>query len=107
MLAYKLLSKRKDGSYGPLFINTRQRIPLNRWLKAENHPTKGFAVRPGWHCTSFTEAPHLVMSPKGKHPRVWCLVEISGKITRIERPLQQGGTWWLTSKMRVLSEVND
>lgn len=44
---YKLLRLRKDGTLGPLFINARMRIPVGKWLKAESHPTKGYALRPG------------------------------------------------------------
>jgi hypothetical protein len=51
MIAYKLFRKLKDGSLAPLFINKKTRIPLNKWLDAEPHPTKGFAFRKGWHCT--------------------------------------------------------
>jgi hypothetical protein len=28
-------------------------------MNAESHPTKGFALRPFWHCTSTPSAPHL------------------------------------------------
>ena len=49
MIAYKLLRIRKDGSIGPLFINQKQRVPIGEWLDAEDHPTSGFAHRPGWH----------------------------------------------------------
>jgi len=52
MKAYKLLKLRKDGSLGPLFINRKQKIPIGKWLTAECHPTKGYALRPGWHTTS-------------------------------------------------------
>jgi len=42
----------KSGDITPLFINKSFRIPFNEWLEAESHPTKGFKVRPYWHCTS-------------------------------------------------------
>lgn len=58
--AYKLFRRRGDGSLGPLFINKRQRIPLGEWLQAEDHPTKGYAHRPGWHCGVAPSAPHLL-----------------------------------------------
>lgn len=96
MIAYKLLRKRKDGTLGPLFINARQRIPLLKWLWAEDHPTRGFAHRPGWHCTMKPVAPHL--STEG---RVWCKVEIK-YATKYQRPESQGGTWVLAKRMRVL-----
>lgn len=94
--AYKLLRLRKDGSLGPLFINARQRIPVGEWLEAEDHPTKGYAHRPGWHCTLHPIAPHL--SSKG---RVWCLVKVQDWTT-YDRPKSQGGSWILAKRMRVV-----
>ena len=92
---YKLLKQRKDGSLGPLFINARQRIPLGKWLRAESHPTKGYAYRPGWHATTRPVAPHL-----GTKGRVWCRVTLRG-VRKYERPESQGGTWLLARHMRV------
>jgi hypothetical protein len=40
--AYKLVRQMKDGSLAPLFINKRMRLKINCWMKAEDHPTKGF-----------------------------------------------------------------
>jgi len=94
--AHKLMQQRADGTLGPLFINCRQRIPLNEWLPAGCHPTKGFAVRPGWHVSPKPEAPHLT----GGKNRVWCEVEIKGFKT-LERPACQGGTWFIAKWMRV------
>jgi hypothetical protein len=102
MKAYKLFKLRSDGSLGPLFINARLRVPTGVWMEAEDHPTKGFAHRPGWHCTHKPEAPHLAKEPKSGPRRVWCEVEIDGDITRFERPLLQGGTWFLATRLRVL-----
>ena len=99
MIAYKLLRRRKNGTLGPLFINRRQIIPIGKWLKAENHPTKGYAVRPGWHTTTKPEAPHLSM-----RDRVWMKVEIDD-YTELKRPAIQGGLWWLANRMKVLGEV--
>ena len=99
MIAYKLLRKRKYGSLGPLFINARMRVPVGAWLTAEDHPTKGFAHRPGWHCTERPYAPHLSM--KG---RVWCVVEISDYADHV-RPKNQGGRWFLANHMKVIGEA--
>jgi hypothetical protein len=101
MIAYKLLRRRRDGSLGPLFINRRQRVPVGLWLEAEDHPTKGYAHRPGWHCTLRPEAPHL--STRG---RVWCRVEVSGT-REFNRPESQGGTWVLAERMRVLEVLEE
>jgi hypothetical protein len=49
--AYKLFKVRSNGTIGPLFINARQVIEPGVWLPAEDHPTNGFAHRPGWHAT--------------------------------------------------------
>jgi len=97
--AYKLLTLRKDGSLGPLFINRRQRIPIGEWLEAEDHPTRNYAHRPGWHAAPRPCAPHL--SSKG---RVWMKVEIRDYVT-LTRPERQGGTWWLAKRMKVRGPV--
>lgn len=99
MKAFKLLRKRRDGTLGPLFINRQQVIPLGVWLPAEDHPTKGFAHRPGWHCAKEPVAPHL--STKG---RVWCAVEVED-VRTFERPICQGGVWLLANKMKVVEEL--
>jgi hypothetical protein len=96
MKAYKLFRLRKDGTLGPLFINRRQRITLGEWLPAESHPTKGFAVRPGWHCSHLPHAPHL-----SDKDRVWCEVEVTNADS-FERPWNQGGLWYIAKVMKVL-----
>lgn len=105
MHAFKLFKLRQDGTLGPLFINARQRIPVGEWLQAGDHPTKGFAHRPGWHCTLQPVAPHLKENPKGGPRRVWCRVEVEGART-YARPESQGGTWCLAERMRVLEILN-
>lgn len=96
MIAYKLLRQRKDGSLGPLFINRKQKLNLDVTYKAESHLTKGFAFRPGWHCTSLPQAPHLSM--KG---RVWAKVKIDNFV-EIRRPASQGGLWYLADSMTIV-----
>ena len=100
MKAYKLFKIRKDGSLGPLFINPSQRIPIGEWLQAEEHPTKGFAYRPGWHCCFQPVAPHLAKAPKNGPKRVWVEIEVIGTTT-YKRPESQGGSWVLAEKMKV------
>jgi len=99
MIAYKLFRKRKDNTYGPLFINRKQKVELMVWYNAEEHPTKGFAVRPGWHCCAEPLAPHL-----SKKDRVWCKVMIT-QYTEHQRPESQGGLWYTANKMKVLNEL--
>jgi len=99
MIGYKLFRKMKDGQLAPLFINQKQRIPLGEWLEAEDHPTKGFAHRPGWHCTLTPNAPHL-----SEKNRVWCVVMMEDFDYK-HRPQNQGGTWALANKIRVIKEI--
>lgn len=94
-VAYKLFSIRKDKSLGSLFIHRRQRIPIGVWMKAEDHPTSGYANRPGWHCTKLPTAPHL-----SKNNRVWCKVLIKN-FQKFVRPNAQGGVWLLAEYMKV------
>jgi hypothetical protein len=98
--AYKLFKLRNDGTIGPLFINHKQVIPMDEWLKAEDHPTKGYAHRPGWHVCLDIVAPHLTM--KG---RIWCAVEVADYV-ELKRPESQGTTWILANEMRVLAMLN-
>lgn len=102
MIAYKLIRKMKDG-YAPLFINKRLRMQEGEWYAAENHPTKGFAERFGWHCTLKPEAPHLSETIDN---RVWVKVELSGDLVHYDRPESQGGTWVLcTGAMKIIEEL--
>jgi hypothetical protein len=98
-MAYKLFRVRKDGTIGSLFINRSARHPVNEWLMAECHPTNGYAVRPYWHCTSAPEAPHL--STKG---RKWYVVEIENYEV-LQRPMNQGGLWYLAGRIKIISEI--
>lgn len=99
--AFKLLRVRKDGSLGPLFINRKQIIRPGRWLKAECHPTKGFAIRPGWHVTTKPVAPHLSMVG-----RRWMIVEVRD-CEEIKRPVSQGGTWLIAKWMKVVAPLEN
>lgn len=101
MIAYKLFKLRKNGTLGPLFINARQVVPVGEWLEAQDHPTKGFAHRPGWHCCLRREAPHLSENPKSGPRRVWAKVEVADTTT-YPRPESQGGSWVLAQQLRVL-----
>ena len=105
MIAFKLFKQRRDGSLGPLFINARLRIPVGEWMEAEDHPTKGFAHRPGWHCCVRPEAPHLTLTPKHGPRRVWAKVEVEDTTT-YDRPESQGGSWVLAQRLRVLEVLS-
>lgn len=99
MIAYKLFRARKDGSLGSLFINRKARLPVGEKLMAEGFTTKGFAYRPFWHVMAKPEAPHL--STKGRR---WYKVEIGGYMV-MERPVSQGGTWYLANHITILEAV--
>jgi hypothetical protein len=93
------MRKRRDGSYGPLFINQKQRLHLEEWYLAEALRTPGYAFRPGWHSCLTPTAPHL-----SKNGRVWVEVEVRGN-TFHTRPESQGGTWVLSQEMKILREI--
>jgi len=97
MIAYKLMTRRKDGTLGPLFINRPLRLVLGTTYEAEDHPTVGYKRRPGWHCCPRPHAPHLKLMGN----RQWVEVEIA-EYTSEERPKSQGGTWYLANKMTPL-----
>ena len=98
MIAYKLFRVLKNGEITPLFINKTKRLPLNEWMKAEPHLTKGFKFRPYWHCTSKPFAPHL-----STRNREWYKVEIKD-FKEIKRPESQGGLWYLSNNIRIIEK---
>lgn len=100
MIAYKLCRLKKNGEITPLFINKKKNLPLNVWLEAESHPTKGYKLRPYWHCCSKPVAPHL--SEKG---RVWVKLEIKN-YEEFKRPNNQGGMWYLANEIKILEILN-
>lgn len=106
MIAYKLFKRRCNNTLGPLFINAKLIVPLNEWMEAEDHPTKGYAHRPGWHCTLKPIAPHLKLKPKHGPERVWCMVEVEN-IDTYNRPESQGGTWVLAQRLKVLKILDE
>lgn len=99
MKVYKLVRKLKDGSLSPLFINKKQRLLINEWMVAEEHLTKGYSFRKGWHCLKKPKAPHL-----SKKDRVWVEVEVENFET-FNRPESQGGEWILAEKMKIIREL--
>lgn len=99
MIAYKLFRKRKDGSYGPLFINRKQKLFAGITYNAEEHRTKGYAFRPGWHACAEPNAPHL--TTKG---RVWCKVVIK-EYNKHMRPANQGGLWFTANQLKIVGEL--
>ena len=100
MIAYKLVRKRQNGTYGPLFINRKQVLRQGGTYQAEGHPTQGYARRPGWHCTKKPVAPHLSM-----RGRVWVIVEVLKNLRYHPRPIHQGGEWVLSDDLKILGEM--
>lgn len=79
---FKLFEMDQNGNLYALFIDKNTIMPINSWLQAENHPTKGFAARPGYHIGQIPSAPWLMSadgtykSQRRKHwKRVWAEVE--------------------------------
>lgn len=102
--AYKLM-RIKDGVLYPLFINRNVPTPIGEWLPAECHPTKGFAVRQGWHCCFQPVAPHLKMTLANGEQRVWVECEVEDW-QKYDRPESQGGAWILAQNMKILRVVS-
>lgn len=106
MKAYKLMRLKKDGKLYPLFINKKEPIVFGEWMKAQEIPTKGFAVRKGWHCTIIPFAPHLKTKLKSGEVRVWVEVDVSD-VVFYNRPESQGGVWALAQHMRANRILSD
>ena len=106
MKAYKLLRKLKDGNLYPLFIHKTYATPFNEWMQAECYPTKGFAVRKGWHCCFKPLAPHLSMQLSNGEQRVWVECEVEDWES-YNRPESQGGSWILAQRMKIVKELTD
>ena len=105
MKAYKLLRELKDGKLYPLFINKLSPTPIGEWMDAECIPTKGFAVRKGWHCCFKPYAPHLKMQLANGEKRVWVECEVED-IETYDRPESQGGQWILAQKMKIVRRLD-
>lgn len=104
MKAYKLLRVDKNGKLHPLFINRKVETPIGKWMEAECHPTKGFAVRKGWHCCFHPIAPHLKMQLLNGEKRVWAECEVEDWES-YHRPESQGGSWILAQKMKIVKVI--
>ena len=104
MKAYKPLIKKKDDKLYPLFINKTNPTPIGEWMEAKCYPTKGFAIRKGWHCCFEMKAPHLKMQLSNGEQRVWVEVEVEDWES-YNRPESQGGAWMLAQRMKIIREV--
>lgn len=104
MKAYKLLRIKKDGKLYPLFIDKNTPTPIGEWLQAECHPTKGFAIRQGFHCCFEMNAPHLKKELKNGEKRVWVECEVEDWES-YDRPESQGGAWILAQRMKITKVI--
>ena len=84
---YKLFEMDPKGGLHPLFIDKKAVYPIEKWIHAENHPTSGYAKRPGLHAGQIPSAPWLMSadgtykSQRGKRwKRVWCEVEYNATV---------------------------
>lgn len=98
--AFKLFRLLKNGNITSLFINKKIPLPTNQWLPAEEHPTKNYAFRPFWHCTSKPYAPHLSIKN-----RAWFEVEITD-YQIFNRPQSQGGIWYLAKNIKIIKQLD-
>lgn len=105
-IAYKLFRVLKSGEITSLFINKKERLPYNVWLDSKEYPTKGFAIRVGWHCTAKPNAPHLKMKLKNGEQRVWKKV-LMYDYREEKRPENQGGLWYLAKQIKILNKKKD
>ena len=94
----------KDGKLYPLFNNRNVETPVGVEMIAECHPTKGYAVRKGWHCCFKPVAPHLKMTLANGEKRVWVECEVEDWES-YNRPESQGGSWILAEKMTIIGIV--
>ena len=101
MTAYKLMRLGKDGNVYPLFINKKEQTQFGVPLKAKCYPTKGFAVRQGWHCCFNPIAPHLKEKLASGERRVWVEVKVKDWES-YDRPESQGGAWILAQMMKAV-----
>jgi len=98
MIAYKLCRLKKNGAITPLHINRTQELPLDEWLEAEHHPTKGFSPRQGFHCAPQPRVPHM-LDDVSFEQRVWVECEIEDFV-QYKVPKSQGGMWYLAQRIR-------
>ena len=105
MRVYKLL-RIKDGKLYPLFINRKKETPIGIWMDAECYPTKGFAIRKGWHCCYQPLAPHLKMELSNGEKRVWVECEAED-CEEYNRPESQGGSWVLCQRLKLIKVMEE
>ena len=106
MKAYKLIRQKKDGKFYPLFIGKNKEYVFGEWLDAEFLPTKGFAVRKGFHCCFQPIAPHLKTELANGEKRFWVECEVEDWES-YDRPESQGGSWILAQRMKIIGMADN
>lgn len=101
-----MIRKLKNGKDYPLFIGKTTEYVFGEWLEAECIPTKGFAVRKGFHCCFKPYAPHLKTDLASGEHRVWVECEVEDWES-YDRPESQGGSWILAQRIKVVREINE
>jgi hypothetical protein len=84
---------------GPLFIERSRVLPVGKWMKSNDVPTRGYAHRPGWHSTPEMHAPHLSLNG-----RVWAKCEIAD-FYQLPRSERFGGIWYISDWMKILEVI--
>lgn len=118
MIVFKKVRILKDGNCYPLFINKTKPFTFEEWMRAEFHPTKGFAPRSlngidnanpigGWHCCYKPIAPHISDELKTGEKRVWMMCEAKGEMKKYDRPESQGGAWLLVEYLKPIKLLTD
>lgn len=105
MKAYKLVRLTKDMKIAPLFIGRKNEFKIGEWMVSECLPTKGFAVRQGFHCCFTPYAPHLKEELSNGEKRVWVEVEVE-YFEKYDRPESQGGAWVLAQRMKIIKVLD-
>lgn len=105
MKAYKLVRQLSDRLFYPLFINKREPLKFGEWVEAKCYPTKGFAIRTGYHCCFEPIAPHLNLTLKSGERRVWIECEVEDFET-YDRPESQGGKWILARRFKAVRPLD-
>lgn len=103
MRVYKKVRQLKDGKLYPLFIDKRKVFEFGKRVRAEYHPTKGFAERSmgkdengneigGWHSCPEPKADWIADELSNGEKRVWIECEAEN-VVEYERPQ---GIWYLS-----------
>lgn len=90
-VGFKLFEQDTKGNLYPLFIDKNTVQPMNEWIEAGYHPTKGFAERAGWHLGKDIPSAPWLLNAQGKYVgrrkgwhRVWGVVEYCNEIDYTE-----------------------